>query len=419
MTDSVLVIHPVFKGRAAHKRDPQTQLEEACGLAAAIDLEIADALTVNISYPSAATLLSKGAVEKGAEAVARYQPDVVYVNGSLSPVQQRNLERAWKAKVIDRTGLILEIFGERAQTKEGKLQVELAALTYQRGRLVRSWTHLERQRATGKTGGPGETQIELDRRIIASRIAQIKKEIDQVKNTRDLQRRAREKVPFPLVAIVGYTNAGKSTLFNRLTDAKVLVKDMLFATLDTTTRAITLPGGRKIMISDTVGFITDLPTQLVAAFRATLEQVTQADLILHVQDVSDPDHELRRQDVLDILEQLGVEPHAENILDVYNKVDRLSAGEVKRLSRDPDSVTISATKGIGVEALLECIKAHLDRDRAEYAVKLPISDGKWLAWLHRHGEITSDKVRGEIRYLKVLLSGADHARFNQSRKKEA
>jgi len=308
-----IVVHPVLKGAGTTSRDPEAQLEEAVGLAAAIEMEVAEAMIVNVATPSPATLISKGGVDKAAIAIEEHKPTVVIVNGTLSPVQQRNLEKAWNAKVVDRTGLILEIFGARAVTKEGKLQVELASLSYQRSRLVRSWTHLERQRATGKTGGPGETQIELDRRIIADKIAQIKKQLEHVRNTRDLQRKAREKVPFPLVAIVGYTNAGKSTLFNKLTKADVLVKDMLFATLDTTTRAITLPGGRKIVLSDTVGFITDLPTQLVAAFRATLEQVTQAEIILHVQDISDPEHVLRRNDVLEILEQLGVDPDAENI----------------------------------------------------------------------------------------------------------
>ena len=420
---SAVVIHPVFKGAGASPRDPEAQLEEACGLAEAINLDVLDALIVNVSTPNPATLISKGGVEKAGLSIENNEPSVVIVNGTLSPVQQRNLEKVWNAKVLDRTGLILEIFGARAQTKEGKLQVELASLTYQRSRLVRSWTHLERQRATGKTGGPGETQIELDRRIIADKITQIKKLLVAVKNSRDLQRKARDKVPFPLVAIVGYTNAGKSTLFNKLTRADVLVKDMLFATLDTTTRALSLPGGRKIALSDTVGFITDLPTQLVAAFRATLEQVTQASVILHVQDTSDPEHDLRRKDVLEILEQLGVDTDADNILEVFNKTDNLPKAEAKALkskcARDPECVAISAVTGEGLDDLVTRIKAHLDRDRTEYAIKLPISDGKWLAWLHSHGEIVSDKTRGQLRYLKVMLGDADYARFNQSRKAEA
>lgn len=411
MASSVVVVHPVFKGLSVG-RDAGSQLQEACGLAEAIALEVKDALTVNVSSVNAATLLSRGAVETALESIRTHKPSVVFVNATLSPVQQRNLENAWTAKVIDRTGLILEIFGARAQTREGKLQVELAALNYQRGRLVRAWTHLERQRATGKTGGPGEKQIELDRRKINDKIAQIRKQIDQIRNTRELQHRARERVPYPLVAIVGYTNAGKSTLFNRLTDAKVLAKDMLFATLDTTTRGLVLKGGRKIMLSDTVGFISDLPTQLVAAFRATLEQVTQADLILHVQDVSDPEFLIRRQDVLDILGQLGVEPQSRHIVDVYNKVDLLPKREqLLRKKGGRQGVMVSAITGAGCDELLEVIKNHLDRDRAEYTVKLQASDGRLLAWLHAHGEIVSEKVRGMTRTIKIRLSEADYARY--------
>ncbi len=415
MTNSVIVVHPVFKGQASVIRDPAAQLAEACGLADAIQLNIKDSIIVNVPSLNAATLISKGGVEKVSESVAIYKPDVVFVNCTLSPVQQRNLEKAWFAKVIDRTGLILEIFGARAQTREGKLQVALATMNYARGRLVRAWTHLERQRATGKTGGPGEQQIELDRRKINDKISEIQKKIDHLKNTRDLQHRAREKVPFPLVAIVGYTNAGKSTLFNLLTDSKVLVKDMLFATLDTTTRGLVLPGGRKIVVSDTVGFISDLPTQLVAAFRATLEQVTQAVLILHVQDISDPDHTLRRQDVLEILEQLGVPAGAEHVIDVYNKIDLLPKKLATNLKKSNGrSVGVSAITGEGTQALLDLIRVHLNRDRTEYALKLPISEGKKLAWLHAHGEVISNRIRGANRHLKVLLSDVDYARYAQT-----
>ena len=419
MTDTVIIIQPVFKSQAlASAYDAAAQIAEAAGLARAIGLAVTETVEVSVTRPSPATLISSGGVEKGMAVIEPAKPSVVFFNGALSPVQQRNLEKAWNAKVIDRTGLILEIFADRAQTKEGALQVELAMLEYLRSRLVKSWTHLERQRATGKTGGPGETQIEIDRRLLDGKMAQIKKQIEHVRNTRDLQRRAREKVPFPLVAIVGYTNAGKSTLFNRLTGAAVLARDMLFATLDTTSRGLKIPGGRKIILSDTVGFITDLPTQLVAAFRATLEQVTQADIILHVQDVSDPNHAKRRKDVLDILEEIGVDLQTAPIIDVFNKVDLLPP-EARRnagsfASRGGHSVNISATDGQGVEALLLLIKDLLDRDREVHAIKIPVSDGKWLAWLHAHGEVVGNRVRGETRYLKVALNEANFAKYQQT-----
>lgn len=418
MSDSVIIVQPVFKTQAlASVYDTAAQIAEAEGLARAIRLDVLETIEINVPRPNAATLITSGGVEKAKDIIEVAKPSVVYFNGALSPVQQRNLEKAWDAKVIDRTGLILEIFADRAQTKEGTLQVDLAMLEYRRSRLVKSWTHLERQRATGKTGGPGETQIELDRRLIDGQMAQIKKQIEQVRNTRDLQRRAREKVPFPLVAIVGYTNAGKSTLFNRLTGAAVLAKDMLFATLDTTSRALKIPGGQKIILSDTVGFITDLPTQLVAAFRATLEQVTQADVILHVQDVSDPNHAKRRKDVLDILAEIGVDLEAANIIDVFNKVDLLPEGAKRTAgsfaSRGGESVNISATDGAGIDALLQLIKDHLDEGRKLQSVKLPVSDGKWLAWLHAHGEVVQERVRGENRYVKVSISDADYDKYNQ------
>lgn len=415
MPQKVVIIHPLLKSGSFELRPLESVLDEARGLAEAIDLDILACLPVNVPTPHAATLLSKGGVEKAAAEIEATQPHVVFVNAHLSPVQQRNLEKAWQAKVIDRTGLILEIFGARANTREGRLQVELAALSYQRSRLVRSWTHLERQRATGKTGGPGETQIELDRRLINDRMGQIRKQIEQVRTTRDLQRKARERVPFPLVAIVGYTNAGKSTLFNRLTGAEVLVKDMLFATLDTTMRAVALPGGQNIILSDTVGFITDLPTALVTAFRATLEQVTQADLILHVQDISDPDYAARRADVLGILEDLGVPPDAAHVMDVYNKIDGLDAGArtalKRRTKRVPMQAAVSAITQDGLDDLIAKIKAWLDRGREMFVVTLPQGDGRSLAWLHAHGEVLKETYEEDVTHVSVRMTQAHYDQF--------
>jgi GTP-binding protein HflX len=416
--DTVVIIQPVFKSNAlASAYDADAQMAEAKGLARAIRLDILDTVLINVTRPSPGTLISSGGVEKALAIITPAKPNVVFFNGTLSPVQQRNLEKEWDAKVVDRTGLILEIFADRAQTKEGTLQVDLAMLEYQRSRLVKSWTHLERQRATGKTGGPGETQIEIDRRLIDTKMAQIKKQIEHVRNTRDLQRKAREKVPYPLVAIVGYTNAGKSTLFNHLTGAEVLAKNMLFATLDTTSRALKLHSGQKIILSDTVGFITDLPTQLVAAFRATLEQVTQADIILHVQDISDPNYALRRKDVLEILEEIGTDMTGIPIIDVFNKVDLLPESAHRKIGSFKDhgrlSVNISAVSGAGFDALLDTIKDILDTDREIHSIKLPVEDGKWLAWLHAHGEIVSDKVKDETRTVRVRMATGDHEKYLQ------
>jgi GTP-binding protein HflX len=368
------------------------------------------------------TLFGRGTIDSLAAFVTDNDIGLVVVDASLSPVQQRNLERRWQTKVIDRIGLILEIFGERARTHEGRLQVELAALSYQRSRLVRSWTHLERQRGGfGFLGGPGESQLEIDRRLIGERIARLKRELDEVARTRGLHRKARRRVPYPVVALVGYTNAGKSTLFNRLTGAGVTAGDMLFATLDPTMRRFALPSGREAILSDTVGFISDLPTHLVAAFRATLEEVTEADLIVHVRDAHHPDSEAQRADVLAVLADLGiVDSAAEQVIEAMNKIDLLDpaarASLANRALRNEQSAAISAVTGEGCDALAALIDTRLDGGGPAVRLDIPLSDGRTLAWLYRHGEVLARRDDNETAHLSVRLSVADLGRLRHQQR---
>jgi GTP-binding protein HflX len=417
----VLVLAPQLRGARDDGRTAEARLAEAVGLALAISLTVVKGEVVRLSRFTPATLIGSGTVATLGELIAAEAIDLAFIDGALSPVQQRNLERAWKCKVIDRTGLILEIFGERARTREGQLQVELAALTYQRSRLVRSWTHLERQRGGfGFVGGPGESQLEMDRRLIGDRIVRIRSDLDDVKRTRGLHRRARKRVPYPVVALVGYTNAGKSTLFNRLTRATVMAKDVLFATLDPTMRLVRLPSGRDIILSDTVGFISDLPTDLVAAFRATLEEVEEADLLLHVRDISHPETATQRDDVHAVLRELGLADAIEHtMLDVLNKIDRLDpAARDQLLSqavRDPRAVPISAVTGEGSDALLVAIDRRLAASRQILDVRLRHRDSSVIAWLYDHGEVLGRRDDAEFSYLRVSLDPTDVSRLQRLR----
>ncbi len=413
------VIHPSF-GPGRGRRDGPQALEEAVSLAKAIDLEVRDARVLPVRRPRAGTFLGKGQVEELKFQVASASIDLVFVDTALSPVQQRNLEQQLQAKVIDRTGLILDIFGARAATREGVLQVEMAALTYQRSRLVRSWTHLERQRGgLGFVGGPGESQLEIDRRLIGQRIARLRRELDGVVATRGQHRNARNKVPWPTVALVGYTNAGKSTLFNRLTGAGVYADDRLFATLDPTMRALDLGRGTRVILSDTVGFVSDLPETLIAAFRATLEEVTEASLIVHVCNAHHGEHERQAADVMAVLASLGIDERdaSERMVTVYNKCDMLDEESALRLhnlvERQENTVVISARTGEGLDDLVALVARRLTGRQRLVELSVPVRDGAAIGYLHRHAEIIERRDGDHVIRLKVRIQASDLGRFHK------
>ncbi|WP_299484147.1 GTPase HflX [uncultured Roseibium sp.] len=418
-----MIIEPILqlRGEAGQQdlrgnRSPEARLDEAIGLSAAINLEILHSGVVKVNNPKPGTLFGEGKVSELAGIVASEDLDLVVIDHALSPVQQRNLERRLHTKVIDRTGLILEIFGDRARTKEGRLQVDLAHLTWQKSRLVRSWTHLERQRGgAGFMGGPGETQIEADRRQIQDRIIALQKQLESVRRTRELHRKKRKKIPQPVVALVGYTNAGKSTLFNRLTASEVFAKDLLFATLDPTLRKVTLPHGKDVILSDTVGFISDLPTHLVAAFRATLEEVLEADLILHIRDISHPDTDAQAEDVKKTLEELGVDAQTgAPIIEVWNKVDCLDAAYREKLLEEVSGdgpVSVSALTGAGVDQLSARIDAFIAQHDDILSVRLPVSDGALLARLYQMSEVLERSDTEEFVIADVRVSDKQRGPF--------
>ncbi len=409
------VLHPDIKTN--HTRRPaDPALAEAVALAAALpELDVVGSKVIGLSKVVPAHLFGSGKIEELGEMFDAEEVDLVLVDGPVSPVQQRNLEKAWKVKLLDRTGLILEIFSDRARTREGVLQVEMAALSYQRTRLVRAWTHLERQRGgLGFVGGPGETQIEADRRAIDEQLVRLRRQLEKVVKTRALHRAARAKVPFPIVALVGYTNAGKSTLFNRLTGAEVMAEDMLFATLDPTMRAVELPDGPKVILSDTVGFISDLPTELVAAFRATLEEVLAADLILHVRDISHEGSEEQARDVNDILSSLGIDETA-NMLEVWNKTDLLSADNqeavLTRAARNDDVLTVSALTGAGQAGLIAAIETALEGEITEETLVMSYAEGKARAWLFERNLVQEERMEEDGYHLDLRWSAKQKAQF--------
>ncbi|MDB4095126.1 GTPase HflX [Amylibacter sp.] len=412
----VSVLHPNLL-ISNKRRTPEHSLDEAVSLANALDIEILHQAVIPLKKPNAGTLFGSGKLDELAQVFKNHEIDLVIIDGPLTPIQQRNLEKQWNLKVLDRTGLILEIFGDRAQTREGVLQVDLAALNYQRSRLVRSWTHLERQRGgLSFVGGAGETQIESDRRQIDDAILRLKKQLQKVVKTRELHRSARKKVPYPIVALVGYTNAGKSTLFNYMTGAKVFAKDMLFATLDPTMREVELPSGQKIILSDTVGFISELPTQLIAAFRATLEEVLDANLILHVRDISHPETDAQANDVNDILEDLEISDDAKNdIIEVWNKTDLLSNDDLnnaKNISNRADRIrTVSALTGDGLNDLLFQIDQNLKEITISEIVKLAITEGGRRAWLYKNNLVKNEKSNEHFFELSVTWTPKQAAQF--------
>ncbi|MDK3016280.1 GTPase HflX [Pseudodonghicola flavimaris] len=412
---SAWVLHPEIKSDE-DRRDPGPAVEEAVALAAALPgLDVIGSDIVRLPRPQPGYLFGSGKIEELGERFKAHEIELVLIDGPVTPVQQRNLEKAWKVKILDRTGLILEIFSDRARTREGVLQVEMAALSYQRTRLVRAWTHLERQRGgLGFVGGPGETQIEADRRAIDEQLVRLRRQLDKVVKTRELHRKARAKVPYPIVALVGYTNAGKSTLFNRLTGADVMAKDMLFATLDPTMRRVQLPDGPEVILSDTVGFISDLPTELVAAFRATLEEVLAADLIVHVRDISHPSTEEQAEDVEAILTSLGVDENRAQI-EVWNKIDLLPEAEhdavLARAARTPEVFAISAWSGEGLDTLLAAIAEQLQGVRHEAVITLPFSEGRKRAWLFAQDVVIEERQTEDGFELTVFWTPKQEAQF--------